>query len=126
MLQLTGQLEEHHLFSLKQHRFKKGRSACDLLLSLTKAWHDALDACRPSLVIVIDISGTFDQVRHRGPLAKLEQDCVTEKLLEVFSSYLQDPESEGSGELVHLCHASSKEISSIRLEIGSRPVEPIL
>ena len=87
--QLTCHLEEHHLISPRQHGFRKGRSASDLLLLLTKAWHDALDAGRPSLVIALDIAGAFDKVWHKGLLAKLQQLGVTGQLLDLFSSYLQ-------------------------------------
>ena len=86
--QLTHHLDEHHLLSPRQHGFRKGRSASDLLLLLTKTWHDALDTGRPSLVVALDIAGAFDCVWHRGLLAKLEQLGITGQLLQLFSSYL--------------------------------------
>ena len=87
--QLTRHLDEHHLLSTNQYGFRKGRSASDLLLLLSRTWHDALDSGRPSLVIALDIAGAFDRVWHKGLLAKLEQRGVTGRLLELFSSYLQ-------------------------------------
>ena len=87
--QLTLHLDNHHLISPRQFGFRKGRSASDLLLLLSKTWHEALDSGRPSLVIALDIAGAFDRVWHRGLLAKLEQLGVTGRLLELFSSYLQ-------------------------------------
>ena len=86
--QMTKHLEEHHLLSPRQHGFRKGRSASDLLLLLSKAWHDALDSGRPTLVIALDIAGAFDRVWHKGLLAKLEQLGVTGHLLELLTSYL--------------------------------------
>ena len=87
--QLSRHLEEQHLISPRQHGFRKGHSASDLLLLLSQAWHNALDAGRPSLVIALDIAGAFDRVWHKGLLAKLEQFGITGQLLKLFSSYLQ-------------------------------------
>ena len=86
--QLTQYLEENHLQSPSQFGFRKGRSTSDLLLLLSKAWHDALDIGRPSLVIALDIAGAFDCVWHRGLTAKLEQLGITGNLLHLLSSYL--------------------------------------
>ena len=88
--QLTAYLEENHLQSPRQFGFKKGHSTSDLLLLLSKNWHDALDAGRPSLVIALDIAGAFDCVWHQGLLAKLQQLGITGDLLSLFSSYLSD------------------------------------
>ena len=85
--QLTLYLEEDHLISAGQFGFRKGHSASDMFL-LAKSWYNALDSDRPSLVIVLDIAGTFDRVWYRKLLAKLEQLGVTGRLLELFSSYL--------------------------------------
>ena len=85
--QLTNYLEDHHLQSPRQFGFRRGRSTSDLLL-LSKSWHDALDAGRPSLVIAFDIAEAFDCVWHRGLTAKLEQIGITGDLLHLFSSYL--------------------------------------
>ena len=87
--QMTHHLEEHHLMSTRQYGFRKGRSASDLLLLLTKAWQDSLDSSRPSLVVALDIAGSFDTVWHKGLLAKLEQLGISGHLLALFSSYLQ-------------------------------------
>ena len=86
--QLTHHLEEYHLISQRQYGFRQGRSASDLLLLLTEAWHAALDSGRPSLVIALDIAGAFDCVWHGGLLAKLEQLGIEGKLLQLFSSYI--------------------------------------
>ena len=64
--------------SPRQFGFRKSRSTSDLLLLLSKLWHDALDCSRPSLVIALDIAGAFDCVWHRGLLAKLEQLGISE------------------------------------------------
>ncbi|KAG0714754.1 RNA-directed DNA polymerase from mobile element jockey [Chionoecetes opilio] len=74
--------------SLRQYGLRKGRSASDLLLLLSKSWQDSLDSGRPSLVIALDIAGAFDCVWHKGLLAKLEQLGITGHLLALFSSYL--------------------------------------
>ena len=87
--QLTQHLEENHLVSPRQHGFRKGRSASDLLLLLAESWHDALDSGRPSLVIALDIAGAFDRVWHKGLLAKIEQLGITGQVLELLSNYLQ-------------------------------------
>ena len=87
--QVTKFLDEnHHLLSLRQFGFRKGRSTSDLLLLLSKSWHDSLDAGRPSLVIALDIAGAFDTGWHRGLIAKLKQMGITGDLLHLFSSYL--------------------------------------
>ena len=88
--QLTAYLEEHHLLSPRQYGFRKGRSTSDLLLLLSKSWHDSLDSGRPSLVIALDIAGAFDCVWHKGLMAKLQQLGITGDLLGLLSSYLTD------------------------------------
>ena len=85
---MTKFLDENHLLSPRQFGFRKGRSTSDLLLLLSKSWHDALDAGRPSLVIALDIAGAFDTVWHQGLIAKLEQLGITGDLLHLFFSYL--------------------------------------
>ena len=86
--QLTSFLEENHLHSPKQFGFRKGRSTSDLLLLLSKSWHDALDDGHPSLVIALDIAGAFDSVWHEGLSSKLQQVGVTGDLLCLLSNYL--------------------------------------
>ena len=86
--QMTKFLDENHLLSPGQFGFREGRSTSDLLLLLSKSWHNALDAGRPSLVIALDIAGAFDNGWHRGLIAKLKQMGITGDLLHLFSSYL--------------------------------------
>ncbi|XP_045105469.1 uncharacterized protein LOC123500981 [Portunus trituberculatus] len=86
--QINKYLEENHLLSPKQFGFRKGRSTSDLLLLLSKSWHDALDAGRPSLVIALDIAGAFDSVWHHALTTKLQQLGITGDLLQLFTSYL--------------------------------------
>ena len=92
---MTKFLDENHLESPGQFGFRKGRSTSDLLLLLSKSWHNALDAGRPSLVIALDIAGAFDTVWHRGLIAKLEQLGITGDLLHLLSSYLTDGQAGG-------------------------------
>ena len=47
--QVTSFLDDHHLHSPRQFRFRKGLSTSDLLLLLSKSRHNALDAGGPSL-----------------------------------------------------------------------------
>ena len=86
--QVPSFLNDHHLHSPRQFGFRKGRSTSDLLLLLSKSWHDALDAGRPSLVIALNIAGAFNTVWYRWILAKLEQLGITGDLLHLLSSYL--------------------------------------
>ncbi|KAG0720977.1 hypothetical protein GWK47_047365 [Chionoecetes opilio] len=74
--------------SPRHYGFRKGRSASDLLLLLSKSWQDSLDFGRTSLVIALDIAGTFDCVWHKGLLASLNSPGIT-GTCGVFSSYLQ-------------------------------------
>ncbi|KAG0710838.1 putative RNA-directed DNA polymerase from transposon BS [Chionoecetes opilio] len=74
--------------SPRQYEFRKGRSASDLLLLLSKSWQDSLGSGPPSLVIALDIAGAFDCKWHKGLLAKLEQLGITGHLLALFSSFL--------------------------------------
>ena len=40
--------------------------------------------------IFLDVSSAFDNVWHKGLLAKLQQNCVTDKVLDLFTSYLSN------------------------------------
>ena len=40
-----------------------------MLLLLTAAWHDALDAGRPFLVLAFDIAGVFDRCQALNSLS---------------------------------------------------------
>ena len=88
--QLIAFLEEHHLLSPKQFGFMKGKSTADLLLLLSKSWHDNLDSGLATLVIALDIAGAFDCVWHQGLIAKLGQLGIAGDLLELLSNYLSD------------------------------------
>ena len=72
--QLTSHLEGHHLISSRQHGFRKGRSASDLLLLLAKTWHEALDSGRPSLVISFHQLYCGDKIQNRGRIVPPQRD----------------------------------------------------
>ena len=59
---LTAHLEHHHLLSIRQFGFRKGRSSADLNLLLVSKWSDALDQGTPTAVLALDIAGAFDRV----------------------------------------------------------------
>ena len=56
---------------------------------LTRHWQDALDVGRDTVVIAIDIVGTFDKVWHRGLLEKLHAKGIQGGLLQLLGNYLK-------------------------------------
>jgi len=81
-------LDEHHLISNRQFGFRSQRSASDLLLQLTTAWQESLDAGGETFVIALDIAGAFDRVWHKGIIAKLRSLGIAGPLLSLLEDYL--------------------------------------
>ena len=81
--------DQHSLITNRQYGFRKGRSAADILLLMSKSWNDALDSGKDTLVIALDIAGAFDRVWHAGLLAKLQSMGIQGGLLELLRDYLQ-------------------------------------
>ena len=64
------------------------RSASDLLLQLTTAWQESLDAGGETFVTALDIAGAFDRVWHKGIIAKLRSLGIAGPLLSLLEDYL--------------------------------------
>ena len=86
---LWRHLNQHSLVSPLQFGFRPGRSTSDLLLFLSQEWQDTLEEGLDTLVVALDIAGTFDRVWHSGLLGKLRAKDVAGSLLRLLEDYLQ-------------------------------------
>ena len=89
---IHGRLLDHlmynKLISEKQSAYLRGDSTSQQLLYIThkirKSWAEG----KLSHAVFLDISAAFDGVWHKGLLAKLKQNGITDKALELLESYL--------------------------------------
>ena len=79
---------DNKLISEKQSAYLRGDSTSQQLLYIThkirKSWAEG----KLSHAVFLDISAAFDGVWHKGLLAKLKQNGITDKALELLESYL--------------------------------------
>lgn len=68
---ISHRLDENVLLSDQQFAFMSGRSTAGLLMVLSRDWQDSIDNGLGTLVIVLDIAGTFCRVWHASLLEKL-------------------------------------------------------
>lgn len=78
------------LISIHQHGFMQGRSTTTNLFCITQYISEYVDAGRQVDVIYTDFSKAFDRLDHGILLCKLRRFGFSDKLLDLFASYLQD------------------------------------
>ena len=74
--------------SQSQYGFRKGRSCSDLLLTTVDDWYLAQDAKKFTVVVFLDLSKAFDNVRHDLLLLALQSSGFGGTVLEEFFNYL--------------------------------------
>ncbi|CAK1580278.1 unnamed protein product [Parnassius mnemosyne] len=88
--QLMRYLEDHQLISDRQYGFRRGRSAGDLLVYLTRRWAEVVQSKGEALAVILDIAKAFDRVWHKVLLSKLPSYGLPEKLCNWITSFLAD------------------------------------
>ncbi len=89
---LYQHLNENGLLNPNQSGFRPGDSTVNQLLSIVNSIHAAFD-CNPTLdvrSVYLDISKAFDRVWHQGLIYKLCRCGVSDKLLTLIKSFLDD------------------------------------
>ena len=74
----------------RQNLFMKGDSTINQLLYIIHSIRLSWTKGCITQGIFLDVSSAFDKVWHKGLLAKLKQNCISEKVLDLFTSYLQN------------------------------------
>ena len=83
-------LESNNLISDHQYGFRKTRSTGDLFSYPTHTWSSSLRDFGESFVVALDISKTFDRVRHKALLAKLPAYGFTPSFCKLIFSFLSN------------------------------------
>nr|VZI45541.1 unnamed protein product [Spirometra erinaceieuropaei] len=99
-------LEQNHLLSDSQHRFRKSRSCVTNLLYCLERWTRAVDRGDMVHTIYIDFKKAFDSVSHHRLLYKLCRAGVRGKLLMWIRSFLV-----GRSQAVHVSDQQSAEVA---------------
>ena len=89
---LYSYLHKNNLITKNQSGFRPGDSTTNQLLFLVNEIHEAFNDPRSLEVraVFLDISKAFDKVWHQGLLFKLKQNGISDKLLKLFASYLDN------------------------------------
>ena len=87
--QLLHYLTVNSLLPERQFAFQPGRSAMDMIASVTQAWSDALEKGHEVRIVSLDLSRAFDRVWHSGLLLKLSACGIGGQLHAWLSSFLQ-------------------------------------
>ncbi|BHF84356.1 hypothetical protein SprV_0902750700 [Sparganum proliferum] len=86
--ELMRLLEQHHLRSDAQHRFRRGRSCLTNLLYRLEQWARAIASVNVVHVAYIDFRKAFDSAPHQRLLYKLSRMGFRSKLLEWIENFL--------------------------------------
>src|ERR1044072_4038033 len=81
-------LNSSNLISDHQYRFRKKRSAGDLLSLLSDSWSSALCHFGESFALALDISKAFDRVWHKALISKLPSFGIYPSLCDLLSEFL--------------------------------------
>ena len=81
---------ENNVITTKQAAYLKGDSTINQLIYIIHKIR--LSGTKGCIThgIFLDVSAAFDRVWHKGLIAKLKQNCVNGKVLELFTSYLSN------------------------------------
>lgn len=103
---LMEHLLERGVLSDRQFGFRPSSSTQEALLSLTRGWHQVLDAGGSVLCVFLDLAKAFDSVPHQRIVECLHQAGVRAPLLAWFEDYLT-----GRRQFVAVEGVSSSEIA---------------
>ena len=81
---------ENHVISQHQSCFKPGDSCINQLLLITPKTHQSFNDGFDVRSLFLDISKTFDKVRHNGLIFKLKQNGISGNLLNLLSNFLRN------------------------------------
>ena len=81
---------DNKLISTNQSSFKPGDSCINQLLSITHEIYKSFDDGLEVRSVFLDISKAFDKVWHEGIIFKLEQNGISEDLLNILTDFLSN------------------------------------
>lgn len=82
---------QNNLFNTFQSGFRPHHSTETVLIKVLNDIHQNNDACKSSVLVLLDLSAAFDTVDHNILLSRLEKWVgLTGTVLQWFKSYLQD------------------------------------
>ena len=87
---LLSHCTENRVISERQAAYMKGDSTVNQLLYLVHTIRSAWNNKKSSQGLFLDVMGAFETVWHKGLIAKLNQQKVTGKCLDLFKSYLDN------------------------------------
>ena len=87
---LLSHCTENRVISERQAAYMKGDSTVNQLLYLVHTIRSAWTNKKSSQGLFLDVMGAFETVWHKGLIAKLNQQKVTGKCLDLFKSYLDN------------------------------------
>ncbi len=88
--QVTAFLTQNNLLDSNQSGFRSGHSTETAWLSVVENLRIAKAASKSSLLILLDLSATFDTVNHQILLSTLLRKGISGTALQWFESYLSD------------------------------------
>ena len=87
-------LSENNFFDGKNlYAYQKNKNAPQALLPLTQQMTEAITNGHYGVVVMADLEGAFDAVWRTGAIYKLHEAGITNNLLSVFHSFLNDRQS---------------------------------
>ena len=89
-IRLLKFFDKFSLFSNCQHGFRKGRTTCDALLSLTESIYENLNRREYLVSSLVDLRKAFDTVSHPILVRKLAKYGVRGVSLSLITSFLKD------------------------------------
>ena len=87
---LLDHIIKESIISDSQFGFRPNRSTQEALLSMTRFWHNTMEAGGSNICVFLDLAKAFDSVPHDGVITSLSTAGVTGKLLQWFRSYLEN------------------------------------
>ena len=80
----------NNLLAPNQSGFKPGDSCINQVLSITHEIYSSFDAGFEVRSVLLDISKAFDKVWHEGIIFKLQQNGISDDMLNILSDFLRN------------------------------------
>ena len=87
---LLDHIIKESIISDSQFGFRPNSSTQEALLSMTRFWHNTMEAGGSNICVFLDLAKAFDSVPHDRVITSLSTAGVTGKLLQWFRSYLEN------------------------------------